>query len=281
MPPVGPAIALPARGTQRVRPHAQPHAELEDAGEGTVGGQSGDERLQDADARMDLHDAYQTQDGVRGHHAVGVEHDCVGVQRTPALAEVAQVARLEPGPAFAASVGDRNDVAEARRKVRCECFLVAGDVGAVAVAEDVQMEVAGFARADDAFEHPGQVARQACDVFVAHADRQGGAALDRLVAGDAAQVRSDRTLRVAHAPHQDQPDDGVPEADRGPGQCQTEHQQHGDAQCVGPVRKQRVVLDVRARDQGGEPRAVRAQRRVGRGQRGCVRSRSAGVHSGR
>src|SRR5690606_40529823 len=62
--PEGPAIALPTGRTQRVRAHAQAHAELEDAGEGAGAGQAGDQGLQDADLRRDLHDA---------HHVVRAE----------------------------------------------------------------------------------------------------------------------------------------------------------------------------------------------------------------
>ena len=63
--PVGAAIALPPGAAERVGAHAEPHAELEDAGEGAGRRHADDQALQDADARIGLHDAHQPQDRVR------------------------------------------------------------------------------------------------------------------------------------------------------------------------------------------------------------------------
>ena len=62
VPPIGPAIGLPPRAADGVGAHAEPHAELEDAGEQARRRQADDESLQDAEPRIRLHDAHQTQD---------------------------------------------------------------------------------------------------------------------------------------------------------------------------------------------------------------------------
>ena len=103
--PIGPAIALPPGAADGVGAHAEPHAELEDAREGAGRGQPDDEALQDAELRVGLHDAHQPQHRIRGHQAVGIEHDREFVLRAPALAEIADVAGLEAG--ILARGGDR------------------------------------------------------------------------------------------------------------------------------------------------------------------------------
>ena len=55
--------------------------------------------------------AHQTQHGVGGHQAVGVEHQREVVMLAPALAEIADVAGLEAGVVLAAAVGDRDAAA--------------------------------------------------------------------------------------------------------------------------------------------------------------------------
>ena len=54
-----------------------------------------DQRLQDAERRVRLHDPHKAQHGLRAHEAVGVERDGEFVIGAPALAEVADVAGLE------------------------------------------------------------------------------------------------------------------------------------------------------------------------------------------
>ena len=69
-------------------------------------GRADDEALQDADARMRLHDAHEAQDRLARHQAVGVERQHQVVVRAPALAEIAQVAGLEAGVVGAAAIDD-------------------------------------------------------------------------------------------------------------------------------------------------------------------------------
>ena len=79
----------------RVGAHAEPHAELEDPREGAGGRQAHDQPLKDAEPGIGLHDANQTQHRAGGHQTVGVERDREIVVAAPALAEIADVARLD------------------------------------------------------------------------------------------------------------------------------------------------------------------------------------------
>ena len=83
MAPIGTAIALPPGAADGVGAHAEPHAELKEAREGAGRRQADDEPLQNAELGIRLHDAHETQDGVGGHEAVGVERHGEFVLRCP------------------------------------------------------------------------------------------------------------------------------------------------------------------------------------------------------
>ena len=106
VPPIRTAITLPARRAQRVGAHAEPHAELKNAREGAGTRQAGHQRLQNADARLGLHDAHQAQHRRRRHHAVGIEHDGVFMLPPPLLAKIADIARLEAAAVLAPAIGN-------------------------------------------------------------------------------------------------------------------------------------------------------------------------------
>src|SRR5262249_16352709 len=91
------------------------HAKLEDAGKGAGRRHPDYQALHDAEPRIDLHDAHELEHEVDGHHAVGVEHDCEVVVLAPALAEVADIASLEPGIFRPTTLGQRNLPAPPRR----------------------------------------------------------------------------------------------------------------------------------------------------------------------
>ena len=69
------------------------HAELEDPRERTRR-QARDQRLQDADLGVRLHQAHQAEDRLPRHHAVRVEHDHVVEAVAPTPAEISDVADL-------------------------------------------------------------------------------------------------------------------------------------------------------------------------------------------
>ena len=101
-PQYGPQSACHHALPMRVGAHAEPHAELEDARERAGRRQADHEALQDAELRIDLHDAHHAQDRGRGQEAVGVERDGEFVlapqrlqksQKLPALKPVLSVRR--------------------------------------------------------------------------------------------------------------------------------------------------------------------------------------------
>src|SRR5262249_15067272 len=138
--PVRSAIALPPGAADRVGAHAKPHAKLEDAGKGAGRRHPDYQALDDAEPRIDLHDAHELEHEVDGHHAVGVEHDCEVVVLAPALAEVADIASLEPGILRATTVGQRDLPAPRRRQCRKARVLGGGHVGLAGVAQHIDME---------------------------------------------------------------------------------------------------------------------------------------------
>ncbi len=219
MSPIGPAIALPPGCAGRVGAHAEPHAELEQAREGAGRGQADHQTLQNAELRIGLHDAHETQHRFRRHEAVGIERDRKFVLCAPALAEVADIAGLETGILLAAAIGDANAAAP-RGCERSELLVFGGRHGGIAgVAQDVDMKAIGITRGRDAGEHRLEIADHAVRQFVADAEKQRGRGGDRLVALDARGRRVDRAERVARKAHDEEADDRVPEADHGPGQC--------------------------------------------------------------
>src|SRR5262249_49735247 len=93
--PIWSAIALPPGAADGVGAHAQPHAELENAGKGAGRWHSNDQRLQDPKAGSDLHDPLELEDEVRRHEAVGIEQYCEIVMLAPARAEVSDISGFE------------------------------------------------------------------------------------------------------------------------------------------------------------------------------------------
>ena len=72
--PIGAAFALPPGAAERVGAHAEPHAELEHARERAGRRHADHQALQDAELRLDLHDAHHAQDRLGGLERVRVEH---------------------------------------------------------------------------------------------------------------------------------------------------------------------------------------------------------------
>ena len=85
--PIGSAIALPPGAADGVGAHAKPHAELKNARKRAGRGKAYDQPLQNAETGIGLHDAHQTQNGVRRHETVGVELYREFMLASPALAE--------------------------------------------------------------------------------------------------------------------------------------------------------------------------------------------------
>ena len=233
------AVALPARCAQRVRTHAEAHPELKDARECARAGKTGHERLKDADARLDLHDAHETQHRRGGHGAVGVEHDRERVVGAPALAEIADVAGLEASPALAPAVRDSELRAEARAQCRHHPFFFVSDVEIARIAQYIEVEPARLSRRDEPLDHPLEIGRNATRVLVTYADEERGGARDPLLARNGAQMRRDEPGGVAREEHDREADRRIPETDRRPRERDSEEHQHHRARHIHARGKER------------------------------------------
>ena len=202
VPPIGSAVALPEGRSERVGPHAEPHAELEDAGKWTRAGQAGHQRLQDADLRVPLHDAHKPQHRLRRHQAVGIEHDGEWMQPAPAHTEFAQITRLESFALLSPSVGDLEGRSEALRQGVRGLHLVRSDLGLAAVAQHVEMKVLRLASGNQSVEHPFEISPDELRVLVANADQQCGRADDRVVTPAEVKVGRDHRCRIAAELHE-------------------------------------------------------------------------------
>ena len=105
-----------------------------------------DERLQDAERRIGLHDAHEAQHRFGRHETVGVQRDREFVVAAPSVAEIADIAGLEARIDRAAPVGDR-DPAAALGGERAETGLLGGDdLGIAGVAQEIDMKQMSDAR---------------------------------------------------------------------------------------------------------------------------------------
>ena len=169
MPPIRSAIGLPPRASDRVGAHAEPHAELEDAGEQARRRQPHDQALQDTEPGIDLHDPDQPDNRVRRHEAVGIERDRELVAASPALAEFADIAGLEAGIHGTAPVADRDPIAPACDQFGKERLLPDRKIGIAGIAEEVEMEALAVAGSVDTLEHRLEVADDTERQLVANA----------------------------------------------------------------------------------------------------------------
>jgi hypothetical protein len=187
-----------------------------------------------------LHDADQAQDGLGAHEAVGVEHHHMVEFAAPLLAELADVAGLVAGVDHAPAIGDRETAVENPREFRREDFLRGTDLRLEAVAQDEAVQLVGRAAGGQTAQHGDEIASQPRRILVAHADQDGGARGDRIVAE--AESRDGRCddLRLPAEQHEGETDQRVPKADDRPGQRDGEGRQHEPVDDVEPARRQGV-----------------------------------------
>ncbi len=139
--------------------------------------------------RIDLHDAHHAQCRSRRDDAVGIERDREFVVVTPALAEVADVAGLEPGIDLAQPVRDADAAIPILGHRPEQRRLGGGDLWIGRVAQDVEVEAAALAARGKVFEQRREIARDACGRLIADADGDGGRGRDRLVPADEIDMR--------------------------------------------------------------------------------------------
>ena len=196
------AIGLPPGVADAEGPHAQPHAELEQARERAGRRHGGDEALQYADLRGGLHDAHHAQNCRRRHEAVGVERHAQLMVAAEPQAEVADIAGLEAGIDIAAAVGHRDPAVPRRRELAESFFFGDRDFGIVGIAERIEMKLR--AHRLEAVEHGAKIADHPCRVLVTDAHHQRDRGRDRFVAANAGRRRQHRRERVGgKAKHQE------------------------------------------------------------------------------
>ena len=220
MTPVGTAIALPPCASDRVGPHPQPHAELENTGECAGARHRDDQPLEYADSRVRLHDPHQAQNGRGRHEAVGIERQCEIMARAVSLAEILDVARLEPFVGLAPAVSQCDAIAPRHAKRLEAGSFGLGDGSVVGIAQHIDMKTISHARALQTQQDEFKIARDTLRQLVAHAGKDCGAREDRIRRSRLAGAGKHRDSGVTGQHHDEKADRGVPEADHCPRQGQ-------------------------------------------------------------
>ncbi len=186
--------------------------------------------LDDAGVGMRLHQPHQRDQALAAHHAVGVEHDHVAEQASPAAAEVGHVAGLALGAAPSPAVVQlRARLAERLAQREKGLLLDAEQRRVVAVAQHEELEAVEVAGARQRLERRAQPAEHGGGRLVAdrHDDRGARGRVDRRVGRDPAQRARER-VPVAAAPQHPCAHHGGPEAGGDPAEQHGE--QRGDRQ---------------------------------------------------
>ena len=97
MTPVGAAITLPPRASDRIGTHAEPHSKLEDPRKRAICRQTDDKALQYTDLRIGFHAPDEICDGVGRKKTIGIEDQCEIVPVAPAVAKILNVSGLVSG----------------------------------------------------------------------------------------------------------------------------------------------------------------------------------------
>src|SRR5262245_2109615 len=140
MAPVRTAVSLPPCAADRVGPHAEPHPELENAGESARRRQTDHKSLQNSESGICLHQTNQTQDRLRSHETVGIERDRELVISAPSLAEIANVAGLVPRIHGAPPVCRPETVFPSRGELADARFFSLRNRRVTGIAQHIQVE---------------------------------------------------------------------------------------------------------------------------------------------
>src|SRR5262245_11819746 len=156
--PIGSAITLPPGAADGVGAHAEPHAELEDAGKRAGRRQTDDESLQYPELGVRFHDPDETKDGFGGHKTIGIKRHREFVFTAPPFAEIADITRLVTGVDGAPPVGHRDAVPPMLGQ-RTETFLLdRRDVWVAGVTQHIDMETDTEPRLREAGQHRLEIA---------------------------------------------------------------------------------------------------------------------------
>src|SRR6516165_10689956 len=137
--PIRAAVALPPGRADRVRPHAKSHAELEYSCKNADRWHADDQGLKNAKRWVCLRDAHQPQHCLGRHEAVCIHNESEIVALAPAVAEIADVARLESDIFLAPAVSDWNTVFPLCNEAVELSYLSRYNFGKTAIAQDVEV----------------------------------------------------------------------------------------------------------------------------------------------
>ncbi len=196
-------------------------------------------RLDNAGVRVRFHHAHQTGQTLAAHYAVRIQHHHIAVLAAPATAEVVNVAAFTFHAAAAAAIEDLAGAAHVAHQLHPRLLLRHGDVGVVAVAEDIDVKMLALAAAHDGFPGSAQTGEDALHIFVAdrHDQRRAVRRIDRLIAvqriRDAVFIAPDHQLQEAHQRR--------PEASGDPAEQNSEQEQDAGLQHIRQQLQQRLL----------------------------------------
>ncbi len=193
---------------------------------------------------------------VTGHDAVGVEHHHVGVARSPAPAEVGDVAALAAKPHAPAAVEDAPEAVDGATPLGPRLLLAHDRLRVGAVAQHEEMKLARGADPLERVVDGAQTREDAIDRLVADRHDDGGrlgghgeVGLHPGRARDREAVAADETIEA----HQ-----GRPEADRDPAEEHAEDDDDDDLEGGAAAARQHVHHEP-ARDHGRQEDQRRQQ----------------------
>ena len=198
------------------------HARIEIQSPGSPG-----RRLDDTGIRMRFHHLNQARETGPAHHAVGVQHQHVTVERAPATTEVIEIAALALHPALTTTVEHLAEGIEIAAKRQPGVGFLDGDVRIEGIAQDEDIEMATVAALAQGLDRRADAGENPRDVLVAdrHQQRRARVVRDRLVADlgiDGVAIPASQQLEEAHQ--------GGPETGGDPCKQQHEQRQNGNLQ---------------------------------------------------
>ena len=140
-------------------------------------------RLNNTGVRVSLHQTHQATQAVTGHHGVCIQHHHVAVLAAPAAAEVIDVTAFTLHAAATTTIEDLPFALHLGNQLHPRLLLCYADIGVVAVAENIDVEVLGVTRCLYRLPCRTQTGEDAIDVLVTDRHDQRGTVLrvERLI----------------------------------------------------------------------------------------------------
>ena len=271
MAPIARLGELPVVEARRVEGPIQALRELLDARVQGPGAHGDRDRLEDAGARMRLHQRHQPDQGRARHQAIGVEHDQVAVGPSPATAEIRDAAALAIDREPAASIEDPSEAVHLAAEVEPSLLFAQPDRRIVGIGEHEEVELLQAAGLGQRAVHRAQPGEDAVHVLVEDRHHQGGR---RERVGNrnlcAAEIEGIAAAQLDAEPREHRPE---AEADTGKQDGEERDQralERRETACVEHVEHQRGADRRRQEDQQRQQQAAPSRRRGERGVEGFV-----------